>query len=333
MTSMFDPPRLSVAASDQRAGAALAAVRAACRLTTAAQGALAVGDVLTKLDDSPATIADYGAQAVVCSELIDRLGVVDVVGEEDPGDLATRDSLLLGVTDLVSEAFGRAIDPQRVLDLVGTGAAEGTGDSYWTLDPIDGTKGFLRGDQYAIALALIEHGVVTIGVLGCPNLPNADGTNGAVFVAVDGGAEVYLGSSQVPHSVSVASGSDPALARFCESVESAHSDHSQSAEIARILGVTSHPFRIDSQCKYAAVARGDASIYLRLPTRSDYVEKIWDHAAGKFVVEQAGGRVTDVDGRPLDFTHGRRLEANRGVIATNGRLHDVVLAAVRETLG
>ena len=42
---------------------------------------------------------------------------------------------------------------------------------YWTLDPIDGTKGFIRGDQYAIALALIEQGQVKVGVLGCPSLP------------------------------------------------------------------------------------------------------------------------------------------------------------------
>ena len=133
--------------------------------------------------------------------------------------------------------------------------------------------------------------------------------------------------------VTVADVHDAAAARFCESVESGHSDHSQSAEIARRLGITTEPFRIDSQCKYGAVARGDASIYLRLPTRADYTEKIWDHAAGKFVVEQAGGRVTDVDGRSLDFTHGARLSANRGVIATNGQIHDDVVAAVRATLG
>jgi 3'(2'), 5'-bisphosphate nucleotidase len=69
-----------------------------------------------------------------------------------------------------------------------------------------------------------------------------------------------------------------------------------------------------------------------LPTRSDYREKIWDHAAGKFVVEQAGGRVTDVEGRPLDFSHGRRLEHNRGVVATDGRFHDEVVAAVQHVL-
>jgi len=85
------------------------------------------------------------------------------------------------------------------------------------------------------------------------------------------------------------------------------------------------------QAKYATVADGRAEIYLRLPTRKDYVEKIWDHAGGVLVVEEAGGTVTDVDGKPLDFTHGRGLHANRGVIVTNGRLHNAVLEAVRST--
>jgi 3'(2'), 5'-bisphosphate nucleotidase len=85
---------------------------------------------------------------------------------------------------------------------------------------------------------------------------------------------------------------------------------------------------MDSQAKYAALARGDAEIYLRLPTRPGYVEKIWDHAAGFLVIEEAGGRVTDIEGKRLDFTCGSRLERNRGVIATNGLLHQRVLEAV-----
>jgi 3'(2'), 5'-bisphosphate nucleotidase len=82
-----------------------------------------------------------------------------------------------------------------------------------------------------------------------------------------------------------------------------------------------------------AVARGDAELYLRLPTRKDYREKVWDHAAGALVVTEAGGVVTDVDGRALDFSHGRSLESNRGVIASVGGDHDLVLAAVKRALG
>jgi 3'(2'), 5'-bisphosphate nucleotidase len=122
------------------------------------------------------------------------------------------------------------------------------------------------------------------------------------------------------------------VASFCESVESAHSSHGDAAHIAEILGVTALPLRIDSQCKYATIARGDASIYLRLPTRADYAENIWDHAAGWINVKEAGGEVTDACGNPLDFSAGRTLSRNVGVVATNGKLHDRVIAAVRQVL-
>jgi 3'(2'), 5'-bisphosphate nucleotidase len=67
-----------------------------------------------------------------------------------------------------------------------------------------------------------------------------------------------------------------------------------------------------------------------MPTRADYREKIWDHAAGMLVVEEAGGRVSDVDGKRLDFRHGRTLVANRGVVATAGSIHEQVIEAIRE---
>ena len=88
----------------------------------------------------------------------------------------------------------------------------------------------------------------------------------------------------------------------------------------------------DDRAARAVVARGEACIYLRLPKSATYQEKIWDHAAGVVVVEQAGGRVTDAYGRELDFSLGRELTANSGIVATNGLLHDQVLAAVRPAL-
>lgn len=60
----------------------------------------------------------------------------------------------------------------------------------WTIDPIDGTKGFLRGEQYAVCLALIVDSQVQVGVIGCPNLPydmsKPDGPKGCIFIAVRG---------------------------------------------------------------------------------------------------------------------------------------------------
>jgi 3'(2'), 5'-bisphosphate nucleotidase len=316
-------------------GAALAAVRAASEVCRGAQGRLLAGHTLTKGDQSPVTIADIAAQAVVCAELTGRLGAIEMIGEEDSSDLRTPDAadLLDAVTALVQTQRGDMIGAARVLDWISVGASAAVSDRYWTLDPIDGTKGFLRGDQYAIALGLVEDGEVILGVLGCPNLPNPDGSTGATFAATHGLAQAWYGDATDPLEVMVAAPARLSEARLCESVESGHSNQDQSAQIAARLGITAEPFRIDSQCKYAAVARGDASIYLRLPTRADYREKIWDHAAGKFVVEQAGGVVTDVTGAPLDFSHGSTLRANRGVVATDGRFHDRVIEAVRAVLG
>ena len=60
----------------------------------------------------------------------------------------------------------------------------------WTIDPIDGTKGFLRGEQYAVCLSLIVDSIVQVGVIGCPNLPinpqSSEKGTGCIFVAVRG---------------------------------------------------------------------------------------------------------------------------------------------------
>jgi 3'(2'), 5'-bisphosphate nucleotidase len=230
-------------------------------------------------------------------------------------------------------------DEDEVLSWVDLGGwtPDGSTERYWTLDPIDGTKGFLRGEQYAIALALIDNGRVVLGVLGCPNLPLGDGSNetGVVMTGVSGSGASVLSLDDpkaATRRIAVSGVTEPSAARFCESVESGHSDQDASAEIAAMLGITAEPYRIDSQCKYAAVARGDASIYLRLPTSEEYREKIWDHAAGAIVVEEAGGTVTDVHGTPLDFSRGRSLEANQGIIATNGHILVEVVNAVRTAL-
>jgi len=89
---------------------------------------------------------------------------------------------------------------------------------------------------------------------------------------------------------------------------------------------------MDSQAKYAVLAAGQGDLYFRLLSsgKSDYREKIWDQAAGSLIVEEAGGRVTDLDGKPLDFSKGRTLAANRGLVASNGHLHNAALAAIKK---
>lgn len=309
---------------------AVAAVRAASRVCRAVQANLVTAATLEKKDKSPVTVADFAAQAVVCGALKAAFPGVPVVGEEDSKEL--REDAATGLRAKVAAHAGMseaaaldAIDHGGFDPALGNGG-DASGGTYWTLDPIDGTKGFLRGEQYAVALGLIENGEVVLGVLGCPNL---DG--GLLMTAVRGEGAKKLsleGEGINGEAVSVSAVADAARANFCESVESGHSDQDASVKIAAALGITAEPYRIDSQCKYAAVSRGDAAIYLRLPTRPGYREKIWDHAAGMLVVEEAGGTVTDVRGEALNFSLGRQLKNNRGIIATNGKFHAQVVAAV-----
>ncbi|MCK4871441.1 MAG: 3'(2'),5'-bisphosphate nucleotidase [Phycisphaerales bacterium] len=315
-------------------GAIVEAVRLACGLCETVQASLVTAETLKKKDRCPVTVADYGSQAVICHALDEAYPGLPIVGEEDAAALREPDNAELRsrveshVSNVCSSLRGDA-----VLAAIDRGNHDASASRYWTLDPIDGTKGFLRGEQYAVALALIEEGVVQLGILGCPNLPHANGA-GCLFIAQRGGGAFTAPLTDVTALTAIHTDdiSDPSAARFCESVESGHSSHSHSAQVAQRLGVTTDPVRMDSQCKYGAVARGDASIYMRLPTRKDYEERIWDHAAGAIVIEEAGGRVSDVHGKPLDFSQGTTLKNNAGVIATNAPLHNQVLAAVKMVL-
>ena len=119
----------------------------------------------------------------------------------------------------------------------------------------------------------------------------------------------------------------------CESVEPGHSSKGDNAKISEKLGITSRPVQLDSQAKYGSISRGAGDIYLRLPVRKDYEEKIWDHAAGDLIVRESGGAVTDAKGKQLDFSKGRTLRENTGVVAAAKGIHERVLKAVQEVLG
>ena len=315
---------------------AIEAVLKACGLCENVQSSLLSGDSISKDDGSPVTIADFGAQAIVCDHILSFFPDDKIIGEEDSAEIMKpENSLIKNKIVQYCQDTSPHLTESKILAAIDKGNASGGAEGrYWTLDPIDGTKGFLRGEQYAVALALIEDGEVVMGVLGCPNLPaeynRQDSARGCIFSAEkDRGAYFRKTDSITETNIYVNDISDPKRAAFCESVESGHSSHGDSADIARILGVSVPPVRIDSQCKYATVARGDASMYLRLPTRKDYEEKIWDHAAGSIIIKEAGGEVSDIFGEPLDFSLGRTLKNNKGVIVTNGKFHHVVLAAVQ----
>ena len=208
--------------------------------------------------------------------------------------------------------------------------------AFWTLDPIDGTKGFLRGGQYAVCLAFIQNGAPALGVLGCPNLPVAgnpelpDPIGSTYFALRDGGAFELPGIAPDTPARRLPTERNPAAPiRVARSVEKAHSDASITDRLLAQADIAADSLRIDSQCKYALLAAARADIYLRVPTSPARRELIWDHAAGALIAAEAGITVSDLAGKPLDFSQGRRLEENTGILAARPDLHPRLLDAVR----
>lgn len=319
---------------------ALEAVTLATRLCTAVRAEMVGAAALQKEDKSPVTIADFGSQAIVCHLLQQAFPQDIIVAEEDSADLQKLEysGLLQQVVGYI-EKCGLSADPTTVCDWIDAGK-KSLAPRYWTLDPIDGTKGFLRNDQYAIALALVEEGEIKVAALACPALPldmeQPEQETGVLFMAVRGeGATMTSLHGGAERQIRVGGGNaqdGENTARFVESVEAAHGDQSLQESIARAAGISRPSLRMDSQAKYGAVARGDAALYLRLPSPKspDYREKIWDHAAGALIVEEAGGIVTDMHGRPLDFGSDYKMRDNQGVVVSNGVVHAAVIEALNK---
>jgi 3'(2'), 5'-bisphosphate nucleotidase len=316
------------------------AVAAAVAVTRAVQADLNAVRRITKDDKSPVTVADFAAQAVVALRLGATLGHLDLIGEESSAALRAPDAapLLEAVTNAVRTAE-RGVSAAEVLAAIDRGAHDASAEAYWTLDPVDGTKGFLRGGQYAISLAYIARGEVVLGVLGCPNLSldfarpfDAPDPHGCLVHAVAGSGAWCVPADEpgaAPVRLQAASGRPLPELSVCESVEAGHSRHDETARLLDSLGARGIPARLDSQCKYAVVARGQADAYLRLPTAKSYVEKIWDHAAGALIAAEAGAIVTDIRGLPLDFGRGATLSANAGIICAGAEYHGALLDAAR----
>jgi 3'(2'), 5'-bisphosphate nucleotidase len=282
------------------------------------------------------TVADFAAQAVIAHMLERSFPDASLVAEEDGTDLrgGAQEAILAEVVRVVRRRLPEA-NGDLVCRWLDRGGRETTG-RFWTLDPIDGTKGFLRGGQYAVALALVEDGSLVLGALACPNLDRtlhpSSGGEGAVILAVRGeGAWARRPGGKSFRRLHVSSQRSASHARLLRSYEADHTDVAKLDRIAAILGVQTPPLRLDSQVKFALLASGLGELIVRpVSTKTPaYCEKVWDLAAGSLIVEEAGGRVTDLRGEALHFGGGRELCDSIGVLGSNGWLHEAALDAIR----
>lgn len=284
----------------------------------------------------PVTIADYASQALIGHALSENFPDDAVLSEERSEEfmLLLNDQQRALVQRFVTDAVGGYVFEEQVcawLDFGKQKRAERT----WVVDPIDGTKGFLGGRHYCVAIALMLGGEPALGVLASPGLYSDQAEPpddlGVLTYAVRGAGsyrESLAGGEREPIQVSRVT--DPHAARLLTSFEAEHTDESFIGDVNRALGRGPGAPRqsLDSQDKYAMIASGMGDIYLRVAPQPRFREKLWDHAAGYVIVSEAGGRMTDVVGRPIDWAAGTRMVHNRGLLVTNRFLHNAVLEAI-----
>ena len=222
-------------------------------------------EIETKNDESPVTICDRAAEQIILEFLRQAAPGVPVIAEEE----------------------------------VAAGRIPAHGDTYFLVDPLDGTKEFIRGgDDYTVNIGLIAGGVPRLGVVYQPAVDKlwAGLVGEGAFVEENGERRCIkcrpLGDSRA----AVASKS--------------HLTQSTVDYLSEVIGLCDH-VSIGSSLKFCIVAEGQADIYPRLSPTSE-----WDTAAGHAVLLAAGGRVDGLDGKPLAY--GKKAFLNRGFCATAG---------------
>jgi 3'(2'), 5'-bisphosphate nucleotidase len=297
-------------------------------------------DPSQKAGREPVTIADYASQALIGNALAENFPEDGVLSEERSEEfmLLLNDDQRALVQRFVTDAVGGYVFEEQVCAWLDFGKQKYDAERLWVVDPIDGTKGFLRREHYCVAISLLIGGEPVLGVLASPGFysDEADPPDdlGALIYAQQGAGafiESLAGGPREPLQVSKVT--DPREATLLTSYESKHTDLSFFDQVAQALGRGEDaPKRgLDSQDKYGMVAAGMGDVYLRIVPEADFREKLWDHAAGYVIVTEAGGRMTDIHGKAIDWTAGTRMVNNRGVLVSNRFLHNELLAAIAKT--
>jgi 3'(2'), 5'-bisphosphate nucleotidase len=302
------------------------AVRLAVELTRRVRQ-LAIGHSDKSVND-PVTIADYGAQALLLHAISRHYPDAAVLAEERSAQFLTLvapESRML-IAELLSSVIGETVREQQVIEWLDFGANR-EGRVLWTVDPIDGTRGYVSGRRYCVALGILTERVPTDGLLACPEYPTDDGRGRLFYTAGDSAYSQPLDGGAAQR-IAVRPSLDPARFQPIESNDSREVDHPVLLRVCAQLGIAEPQIgAYDGQDKYALVAAGDADFYLRPERPNDRLHYIWDHVPGVAILQHAGGVVTDLTGKALDFSQGDRLPT-LGVLVSSAGAHEPVLAAL-----
>ena len=222
-------------------------------------------DVEAKRDASPVTEADRAAELVILAALARAAPGVPVIAEEE----------------------------------VAAGRIPAHDDIYFLVDPLDGTKEFIRGgDDYTVNIGLIENGTPRLGVVYAPATGRLHGGCAGTGAWLDeGGGRQAIRTRELGEQVTAVA-------------SKSHLNQATVDYLEAAVGACGY-VSVGSSLKFCIVAEGEADIYPRAAPTSE-----WDTAAGHAVLLAAGGLVDGTDGSPLRY--GKPAFLNRAFVATSG---------------
>ncbi|KAF5859171.1 hypothetical protein ETB97_003221 [Aspergillus alliaceus] len=299
-------------------------------------------------DGSPVAIVQFASQVILMNAILHHFPSDRFAGEKSASALRDDPVLARRVWELVSmaklghiEGEDLVVVPGTLEEMLGSIDAEGDGERpgaqrTWFLGPIDGTKTFMRGQQYAVSLTLVESGEQKVGVVGYPNLAFENRCDREDVVVRDGygimlsavkGQGAYKrwmaqSSLQPPQRNSLGP-----WRRMGETITFAESSIShvvnkEKHRFIRSMLLANPVVDLHSmQVRYAALATGACNAMICLPKDKNTRFPAWEHAGGMLIFEESGGIVTDLYGRPFNYARGTRLTDNEGLVAAKPGLH------------
>ncbi|KAJ8602018.1 hypothetical protein CTAYLR_002779 [Chrysophaeum taylorii] len=312
------------------------------------------GTAAVKGDSTPVTAADFGIQGFISASLQRAFPSDLFMGEEDASALRSDDALREKSHDMAARMArerGFDLDQTTFLDAVDRGRLElSPGKRVWILDPIDGTKGLVTGQEYAIGLALVVDGDPVVGVLANPNRPVVP-----IMVAVKGAGirfwpyagfgymqdeyqppwqrQSYDYSKLAPDAKG--SWGELGSAPATPAVDYPPFLVSRPVDAASPLpfGPMAAPSELccGALVKYFAVASGEAAAFIMFEANL----KSWDHAPGVLCVLESGGTCVDARNQPIKF-YDRAFAVDGAIVAfakaADTKTRQLVTASVLDAL-
>lgn len=288
-----------------------------------------------KDDGSLVTECDYAFQALSGHYVDETYPRDSFVAEENISFLESQPQALPSIVRRVVSAVPRATEASvKQWIQRGEGKTEGR---FWLMDPVDSTEGFVKNGVFGILMAGLWKGAVQVAALAYPRglgirSPFSLETSGLLFLA-ERGLGAWCAPLEEPENrrrlrVSSRSKMEGVRLRSRARVHADQTDQDLAARdlLSETLGMT-QTIACRATARYPLLALGLGDLYIRLVLSDPANQHLlgWDHAAGSLLVEEAGGRVTDLRGQPLDFYSGARMIQNQGLMASNGIFHDEVL--------